>query len=216
LSGAINMLVDITERKEAERQQKLLVDELNHRVKNTLATVQSLVAQTARNTDDVDELRQSIEGRILALSHAHNQLSQRSWADAELGELLRSGLKPYLTKGNVALSGDPIQVTPSIALMISMAVHELATNATKYGALSLPSGRVDVTWDTKANGAGLRLRLCWTEQNGPPVEKPSQAGFGTRLLERGIQMELGGKTLFEFARAGVRCEIEIPLTNDED
>jgi PAS domain S-box-containing protein len=214
LVGAINMLVDITDRKEAERRQKLLIDELNHRVKNTLATVQSLVAQTARGTDDVERFRKAVEGRILALSHAHNQLSQRSWADAELSELLRSELEPYLAKGNVVLSGEPIQISPQIALMIAMAVHELATNAAKYGALSSAAGRINLGWDAKENGAGPRLRLYWLEENGPPIVEPSHRGFGSRLLERGIQLELGGSTRIEFAPAGLRCEIEIPLTAD--
>jgi PAS domain S-box-containing protein len=216
LTGAINMLVDITERKDAERQQKLLIDELNHRVKNTLATVQSLVAQTARGEQSVREFQKAIEGRILALSAAHNQLSQRSWAHAELSELLHSGLDPYFVKGNVVLSGEPVPVPPSVALMISMAVHELATNASKYGALSSPTGRIDVTWTLQGSGASARLRLRWVEQNGPPVRKPSHRGFGTRLLERGIQSELRGRTLIEFAAAGLRCEIDIPLANDDE
>jgi two-component sensor histidine kinase len=215
LTGAINMLVDITERKEAEREQKLLIDELNHRVKNTLATVQSLIAQTARSTDDIGDFQKTVEGRILALSHAHNQLSERRWTSAELSHLLRSGLEPYLARGNVVLSGEPVQIPPQIALMVSMAVHELATNASKYGALSSPEGAINVNWAVKANGAGPRLRLCWHERNGPPVIEPGRKGFGTRLLERGIEMELGGSTLIEFASTGLRCEIEIPLTNGD-
>jgi len=214
LTGAINMLVDITEQKEAERQRKLLIDELNHRVKNTLATVQSLVAQTARSTVDAREFHKAFEGRLLALSHAHNQLSQRRWSDAELQQLLRAGLEPYLIKGNVTLAGDPVKVPPQAALIISMAVHELATNAAKYGALSSPDGRVHLAWTTHANGAGAELCLSWREQNGPPVQKPSHQGFGTRLLERGVELELGGKTLVEFAPGGLRCEIRIPLTHE--
>jgi PAS domain S-box-containing protein len=216
LTGAINMLVDITERKEAERQQKLLVDELNHRVKNTLATVQSMVVQTARSTGDVNDFRNAVEGRILALSHAHNQLSQRRWADADLSQLLHAGLQPYLAKGNVVFSGEPVQISPRVALMMSMVVHELATNAAKYGALSSSSGRIDVAWAVKANGAGPELRLSWLEQNGPPVVKPRRQGFGTKLLERGIQSELGGNALLEFTAAGLRCAIDIPLTNDDE
>jgi PAS domain S-box-containing protein len=215
MTGAINMLVDITERKEAERQQKLLIDELNHRVKNTLATVQSLITQAARSTRDVDEFRKAVQGRILALSHAHDQLSERHWADAELSRLLRSGLEPYIAKGNVRLSGEPIHVPPRVALMLSMAVHELATNAAKYGAWSSSDGRIDVSWAAKANGSAPRLRLCWREENGPPVAKPVHKGFGTRLLGHGIETELGGSALLEFAPTGVRCEIDVPLTNED-
>jgi PAS domain S-box-containing protein len=215
LSGAINMLVDITERKDAERQQKLFIDELNHRVKNTLATVQSIVAQAARSTDEVGEFQKAIEGRILALSHAHNQLSERHWADAELSQLVRSGLEPYLGKGQVLLSGDAILVPPRAALMLSMAVHELATNAVKYGALSSSDGSVELSWAVKTNGAAPRLRLCWLEQNGPPVAKPTHKGFGARLLEHGIETELGGNTLIEFAPNGLRFEIDVPLSTDD-
>jgi PAS domain S-box-containing protein len=214
LIGAINMFIDVTERKEAERQQKLLIDELNHRVKNTLATVQSLITQTARSTDDIGEFQKAVEGRILALSHAHNQLSERRWGDAELNHLLRSGLEPYLAKGNVLLSGEPVRIAPQAALMISMAVHELATNAAKYGALSSTKGSIDLSWVVEANGAGPILRLRWHERNGPPVVRPTRKGFGTRLLERGIEAELGGSTLTEFAAAGVRCEIKVPLAYD--
>jgi two-component sensor histidine kinase len=208
------MFIDVTERKEAERQQKLLIDELNHRVKNTLATVQSLITQTARSTDDIGEFQKAVEGRILALSHAHNQLSERRWGDAELNHLLRSGLEPYLAKGNVLLSGEPVRIAPQAALMISMAVHELATNAAKYGALSSTKGCIDLSWVVEADGAGPILRLRWHERNGPPVIRPTRKGFGTRLLERGIEAELGGSTLTEFAAAGVRCEIKVPLAYD--
>src|SRR5579883_315703 len=216
LTGAINMLVDITERKEAERQQKLLIDELNHRVKNTLATVQSLVAQTARSTVDAREFHKAVEGRILALSRAHNLLSQHRWADAELTQLLHSGLEPYLAKGNVVLSGEHIRISPQVALMVSMAIHELATNAAKYGALSSAAGRINVSWAARANGASPRLWLRWLEENGPPVAEPTHQGFGMRLIKRGIQAELGGQTRVEFAPAGLRCEIEIPLQHDEE
>jgi PAS domain S-box-containing protein len=215
LTGAINMLVDITERKDAERQQKLLIDELNHRVKNTLATVQSLLIQTAKSRNDVLGYQKAVEGRILALSHAHNQLSERRWVDAELSELLHSGLGPYVAQGNVRLSGAPVTIAPPIALMISMAVHELATNAAKYGSLSVPDGQIDLAWNVSDSRAESDLRLIWLERNGPLVEKPKHQGFGMRLLERGIQSELGGETLIEFAATGLRCELKIPLTNGD-
>ena len=213
-TGRLAVTRDITQRKEAERQQKLLMDELNHRVKNTLATVQSLIAQTARGARDVGQFRTAVEGRILALSQAHNQLSRRGWVDVELRQLLRAGLEPYFAKGNFVLSGEPLHIPPRVALMVSMAIHELATNAAKYGALSSSAGRIDVAWSAKANGAEARLLLSWREQNGPPVQQPSHRGFGTRLLDRGIGVELGGSTMIDFAPEGLRCELDIPLSND--
>jgi PAS domain S-box-containing protein len=216
LTGAVNMLVDITQRKEAERRQKLLVDELNHRVKNTLASVQSLVVQTAKTAESVEEFRTSVEGRILAMSRAHDQLSRHSWAKAELGSLLQACLQPYLSKGNLALSGKPVIIPPRAALMLCMAVHELATNAAKYGALSTPSGRVDLSWKVQGKNGGRSVRLHWAERDGPAVSAPQRKGFGTRLLERGIQAELHGTTAIHFLHCGLECEIIIPLADVED
>jgi len=211
LTGAINMLVDITERKEAEQRQKLLLDELNHRVKNTLASVQSVVVQAAKSARDVEEFRHAVEGRILAMSRAHDQLSRRSWADAELQELLEACIAPYLSKANVTLDGSHAIVAPRVGLMICMAIHELATNAAKYGALSTPSGRVELRWNAEPAGDRRVLHLRWQERDGPAVTPPRRHGFGTRLLERGIQAELHGKTSIRYPQAGVECDIEIPL-----
>jgi two-component sensor histidine kinase len=214
LTGAINMLVDITERKEAEQRQKLLLDELNHRVKNTLASVQSVVVQAARSARNVEELRHAVEGRILAMSRAHDQLSRRSWADAELHELLKSCIAPYLSHANVVLDGGAAVVAPRVGLMLCMAIHELATNAAKYGALSVPSGRVELGWRIGLAGQGRMLHLRWLERDGPPVTPPKRPGFGTRLLERGIQAELHGTTSLRYPQAGVECDIDIPLPPD--
>lgn len=216
LVGAVNMLVDITERKEAEARQKLLLNELNHRVKNTLASVQSLVVQSAKTAGNVEEFRNSVEGRILAMSKAHDQLSRHSWAEAELGELLRACLEPYLSKGNLKVHGDPVVIPPRAALMCCMAVHELATNAAKYGALSTQSGRVDLGWTVTEEGGRRLVRLNWREQGGPPVIPPARKGFGTRLLERGIQAELQGTTEMKFLPAGLECEIKLPLIDADD
>ena len=216
MSGAINMLVDITERKEAEQRQKLLLDELNHRVKNTLASVQSLVVQAAKTARDVPDFRQAVEGRILAMSRAHDQLSRRNWVDAELSELLHACLDPYASTGNVALDGEATIVPPRVALMICMAIHELATNAAKYGALSSPTGRLALRWSVETDGAGRLLRLHWLERDGPAVTPTTHQGFGMRLLERGIQAELHGTTLIRFSRSGLECDMEIPLAHDDD
>jgi PAS domain S-box-containing protein len=216
LTGAINMLVDITERKEAEQRQKLLLDELNHRVKNTLASVQSVVLQAAKSARNVEEFRHAVEGRILAMSRAHDQLSRRSWTDAELHELLSGCVAPYLSKNNVALDGAHTIVAPRVGLMLCMAVHELATNAAKYGALSTPSGQVTLSWTVEQTMDGRTLYFHWQERGGPPVTPPKRQGFGTRLLERGIQAELQGTTSMQYPKSGVECHIEIPLTRERD
>jgi PAS domain S-box-containing protein len=216
LTGAINMLVDITERKEAEQRQKLLLDELNHRVKNTLASVQSVVLQAAKSARNVEEFRHAVEGRILAMSRAHDQLSRRSWTDAELHELLSGCVAPYLSKNNVALDGAHTIVAPRVGLMLCMAVHELATNAAKYGALSTPSGQVTLSWTVEQTMDGRTLYFHWQERGGPPVTPPKRQGFGTRLLERGIQAELQGTTSMQYPKSGVECHIEIPLSRERD
>jgi PAS domain S-box-containing protein len=209
--GAINMLVDTTHRKEAVRQQRLLNDELNHRVKNTLATVQSLIAQTTRNAGSVEEYRHELEARIMAMSRAHDQLSHRYWSDADLGEVIRASLAPYRNTRSIILSGEPIIIAARTALMLAMVFHELATNAAKYGALANPDGKVELGWSVEANGQGRVLRLGWIESGGPPVTPSTRRGFGTRLLERGIRSELRGRAEIQFAPKGVRCAIEVPL-----
>jgi two-component sensor histidine kinase len=216
VAGGINMLVDITHRKEAERQQKLLIDELNHRVKNTLTTVQSIVGQTARNAVDVWSYREAIEARIMAMSRAHSQLSQSNWGKTGLRELLASAFEPHAAKDSIAFSGPPAEVAPRAALMLSMVFHELATNAAKYGALSCSGGKVAIDWSVRANGRGLVLAFRWQESGGPTPQPPKTTGFGMRLIQRGIETELQGKTKLDFAPAGLRCEIEVPLAHAEE
>jgi PAS domain S-box-containing protein len=212
LVGAVNMLVDISERKQAELRQKLLVDELNHRVKNTLATVQSLASQTARRARSPDDFREGLEGRLIALSAAHDQLSQRNWEHADLREIARASLKPYdEATGAITISGEPIRLPPKSALTFAMVFHELATNAAKYGALSRPDGRLSLEWISESNGSGPELRVNWRESGGPAVAAPTRRGFGSLLVERGVEAELGGHSSLRFAPAGVTCEIRVPL-----
>ena len=212
LIGAVNMLVDISERKQAELRQKLLVDELNHRVKNTLATVQSLASQTARRAHSPDDFREGLEGRLMALSQAHDQLSERNWEHADLREIARASLRPYdEATGAITISGEPIRLPPKSALTFAMVFHELATNAAKYGALSRPDGRLCVEWIAEANGAGPQLQVSWRESGGPAVAAPTRRGFGSLLVERGVEAELGGQSSLDFAPTGVTCEIRVPL-----
>lgn len=211
--GAVNMLVDISERKTAETRQKLLVDELNHRVKNTLATVQSLVKQTSRGSRSSDDFRQLLEGRLIALSQAHDQLSRRNWQNAALDDIAIASLAPYRneTASNMSISGERVDLDPRSALTVAMIFHELATNAAKYGSLSRQKGRLDVTWQVGRNGSSRRLHICWRESGGPKVKPPSRRGFGTLLVERGVEVELEGMARLDFLPAGLSCEIELPL-----
>jgi PAS domain S-box-containing protein len=210
----VRVIQDITERKAAERRQKLSIDELNHRVKNTLAAVQSLASQSARGAPTGDEFRDRFEGRLIALSKAHDQLTRHHWESADLRELLSGSLAPYSSSapGRVVLRGEDIVLRPRAVLTLAMAVHELTTNAAKYGALSVPGGCIEIHWRPEhADGDRPVLRIDWTEQGGPAVAEPQQRGFGSRLIEAGIASDLGGQARLAFAPEGLRCEIVIPL-----
>jgi PAS domain S-box-containing protein len=210
----IRVVQDISDRKQAETRQKLLLDELNHRVKNTLATVQSLASQTLRGADSPEAFRQTFEARVVALSKAHDLLTTRSWRGAALDEIVSQQLAPYssVEPARLVLAGEPVALTPRAALTLSMVFHELATNAAKYGALSTPSGRIDVRWsvDRASDSSGV-INLTWRESGGPPVAPPTRRGFGSRLIERSTS-ELEGEMQYEFEPAGVRYSIAIPLT----
>jgi two-component sensor histidine kinase len=218
IAGIVNCIQDISDRKTAEHRQRLLIDELNHRVRNTLATVQSLLTQSARGSETVAEFRQRLEARLMALSRAHDELSRRSWADVDLHEVVDAGLGLHGGRRNVTVEGAPVAIGPRAGLMLTMVVHELAANAVRHGALSGASdahGAVELTWKVEMNGDGPILRLRWHESGGPPVRPPEHRGFGTLLIERGTAAELHGKTTISYAPAGVRCELEIPLRHGE-
>jgi PAS domain S-box-containing protein len=213
LVGAINMLVDITERKQAENRQKVLIDELNHRVKNTLATVQSLVGQTARHADNLKDFVQSFEARLLALARAHDLLTRRHWEDAPLGALVREIIAP-LTGGaaeRTRVVGPPVELNPRAALSITMTLNELLTNAAKYGALSSAAGSLTVGWNLRHQAGRTMVDLEWQERGGPPVEPPTRRGFGTRLMERCIKRDLDGEFDLAFKPEGVHCRMTIPI-----
>jgi len=214
LIGAINMLVDITERKQAENRQKTLIDELNHRVKNTLATVQSLAAQTARHATSADDLYRRLEARLLALSRAHDLLTQRHWEDAPLDLLVREVLFPISSDAaeRVQIEGNSLDVSTRVALNLTMVLNELATNAAKYGALSTHQGCVSVRWEKAPRQDGTSLVLEWREAGGPAVAPPMTRGLGSRLMERCIERDLGGTFALSFAPEGVACRISIPLS----
>lgn len=200
---------ELAQRGQAEAHQRLLINELNHRVKNTLATVQSLAAQTLRSSDDLKTAREAFEQRLMALSATHNLLTQSSWSSAELGDLVRQAAEPF-SADRFVFEGPAVSLSPAPSLALSMALHELGTNALKYGALSAPRGRVRLTWRV----VGDRLALSWTEEGGPPVAPPSRKGFGSRLISQALARELRGEVSLDYAPTGVRCEISFPLAGE--
>jgi PAS domain S-box-containing protein len=213
----IRVVQDITERKDAELRQKLLLDELNHRVKNTLATVQSLALQTLRGAGSPEQFRRTFEARLIALSKAHNLLTTRNWEGVNIAEIVNEQLEPYAADpARLVLAGDPVKLTPRAALTLSMVVHELATNAAKYGALSTPRGRVEVRWSVDRTVASPDspgvARLTWSESGGPPVTPPARPGFGSKLIERSTS-ELDGTAQLDFMPAGLRYCLTLPLSS---
>lgn len=195
------------------QQQRLrtMVGELNHRVKNTLATVQSLASNSLRRAPDVETGYRAFESRLMTLSAAHNILTQEKWDGADLSTLLASTLAPYWTDaGRVTLGGPEVRLSPSAALDVSLITNELATNATKYGALSRDGGSVDLTWALTRAESETRLRLVWTERGGPPAARPTRTGFGTRLIKRVAQDE-GGVAEFDFTPVGLDCTVTLPV-----
>ncbi|CAN7407282.1 PAS domain S-box protein [Phenylobacterium sp. LjRoot225] len=205
---AVGVFDDVTERRAAEKRQRMLLNELNHRVKNTLATVQSIAAQTLRSAPDLVSARDSFESRLVALAAAHDLLTAESWHGARLSDVVATTMAPFETvqRPQISRSGPPVWLSAPRALALSLALHELATNAAKYGALSVPEGSASIRWTV----SGEELTLSWRETGGPPVTAPCRSGFGTRLLQRSLAQELHGQVEVCFAPEGVRCEIRCP------
>lgn len=210
----LGVLLDITARKHAEEHQRLLVNELNHRVKNTLATVQSIASQSLRTASTPEEARENIEARLFALSRTHNLLTRENWEGANLKEVVTEALEPYTYVGEsrITMEGPEVRLSSQMVLPLSMALHELATNAVKYGALSNNEGEVRVRWELAQHQGCNRLHLHWTESGGPSVSKPTRRGFGTRLVERIVSWELGGEVTMTFAPEGLVCALDAPMS----
>jgi PAS domain S-box-containing protein len=226
--GTIIEVRDITAEKEAERHRDLLVNELNHRVKNSLATVQAIANQSFRSPGDGDAARIAFLARIGALARAHDVLTRENWEGADLADVVE-GVAAAHGGARVGADGDAegdaeggrrfrvagprVRLRPKVALSLALALNELSTNAAKYGALSTEAGRVEIAWSVEpgADGTGPMLRLSWRESGGPPVEAPSRRGFGTRLLERGLALELGGEVRLSYDRSGVSCLVTAPM-----
>jgi len=213
--------IDVTEHKRAEERLRLLINELNHRVKNTLATVQSLAAQSfrglrSRNLQDLPAAYASFEARLFALARGHDILTRENWQGAGLGEIVTEAFAAYrdLSEENcrISIDGPDLRVSPAMALSLSMALHELCTNAAKYGALGVPEGRVQVSWSTLRASSGARLVMRWEEHGGPPVTPPARKGFGSRLIQDGLARELNGDVRLIYEPTGVVCTIDVPLS----
>ncbi|MFC1460514.1 CHASE domain-containing protein [Microvirga arabica] len=204
---------DITDRKRWEEHQVLLINELNHRVKNTLATVQSIAGQTLRNASSVEHVREDLEGRLFALSRVHDVLTRESWEGANLREVIEQAIEPYRRHEDdrFHIAGQDTCLSPRMALAVALALQELATNAVKYGALSNATGVVRITWEIAGAATSRRLVLRWEEAGGPAVHPPVRRGFGSRLIERSFAMELGGQATMDFRPEGVRCTVDVPI-----
>lgn len=209
--------VDLTDHKREQAQSRMLIDELNHRVKNTLATVQSIVWQALRNSSDIDVIRDSIESRLFALSRSHDLLTRENWEGAGLFDLVKAALEPFgIGNGpseHFIIRGGNIRVSPKVALALGIAFHELATNAVKYGAFSNKAGSVQISWTIEPSPEGDRLHLRWQEKDGPPVAPPSRKGFGSRVIERGLAHELEGTVDLDYRTAGIVCTINFLASN---
>jgi PAS domain S-box-containing protein len=214
LVGAVNMLVDITHRKQEEEKQALLVRELHHRVKNTLATVQAIMSSTIRASTSLDEFQQAFIGRVASLAKTHSLLADDQWQTVLFRDLLCVELDPYDDDSarRVRLTGPPVELPSSLAVPIGMAVHELTTNAVKYGALAELGGSVEVTWSIADGDAGRRLLWTWIERNGPPVQPPQHQGFGSRLLQRVLTSQIHAEVEVKFEAEGLRVHVEVPLS----
>jgi len=207
----LDVKVDGTGRKQAEERQQLLAAELNHRLRNTLAHMTLIVERSRREADSVDALAAAIIGRLKALARAHARFSQSSSTAVGLRELVEDELAPYRTNTNVSVEGSDLPLTPQAAQALAMVLHELATNAVKYGALSTADGRVVVRWQVAGEISSAQLSLVWQEADGPTVMTSTRQGFGTRLIDNVVHHELGGRVELSLPPTGVRCEIEVPL-----
>ena len=213
--------VDLTKHKNEQAKSTQLIEELNHRVKNTLATVQSIVWQALRVRSDPAEIREAIESRLFAMSRSHDLLTQQSWQSASMLDIAHDALAPFSLKNGevdhiIIGQGEDIRLPPKTALALGIALNELATNAVKYGALSNAKGRLLIQWTIVDNLAGKRLVISWQESDGPPVNPPKRKGFGSQVLERGLAMEIEANVSLYYPASGLQCTIDIPLVGDRN
>jgi len=209
ISGIFVSGVDATDRILAQEQQRLLMDELNHRVKNTLATVCAIAGNTLRGSQSSEDFVETFQSRLMSLSRTHNALTHGQWQGADLQALLEAEFEPYGLNQRVTLTGSTIRLTPRSALSLGMVFHELTINAAKYGALSIPDGQLDIRWH-RLPDAGSPLVLDWRESGGPPALPPRRKGFGSRLIERSVAQELHGALTIEYGSGGLSHRMVLP------
>jgi two-component sensor histidine kinase len=203
--------IDAAEHKVLEALQRLLLEELHHRIKNVLATVMAITSQTLRNTDSVDDGRVAIENRLLALGRVHDLLLRSKWTSASLVSIVQTAIEPFDKGGRFSVESPDIEVSPAAVLSLAMILNELCTNAVKYGALSNSVGRVAIA--AVIDASQQRFGLTWTETGGPAVRMPTRQSFGTRLIEQGFVGELRGQAHLAFEPSGVVCRLDIPLAS---
>jgi PAS domain S-box-containing protein len=213
--GFATISQNVDARKQDDERMEFLIDELNHRVRNTLAIVNAIATQTLKHTPSVQEFRLAFGGRIAALAKTHTLLATTRWSASTLHDLIVQQLAPY-TKDRtdaLAIAGPRLLVNPKQALTLSLVMHELAANAAKYGALSVPTGRVEIRWQIEPD---RNLRLTWHELDGPQVETPTRRGFGSQLIGFNIAHEFGGEARLDYRHAGLHCVLTIPLRGPRD
>jgi two-component sensor histidine kinase len=204
--------IDAEQRETADRLQKLILEELHHRIKNTLATVGAITAQSLRNATSIEHAQHAIESRLLALGRAHDLLLQARWSSSGLAHIVRSATEPYDIEGEgkFSIGGPDLQITSGAVIALAMTLNELCTNTTKFGALSVPSGRVAIAWTV--DDKNQRLLLTWTETGGPEVHAPTRRSFGTKMIET-LGKQLHGKVEMGYDPKGLVYSLDVPLSS---
>jgi two-component sensor histidine kinase len=205
--------VDAKEREVADRLQKLILEELHHRIKNTLATVSAIASQSLRNASSTQQAQQAIEGRLLALGRAHDLLLQARWSSADLRNIVRGAIEPFDNPdvAKFSIEGPDVQIASGAVIAIAMTLNELCTNTTKFGALSIPAGRVAISWVVNE---AMRLQFVWQEHGGPTVQAPTRQSFGTRLIET-LGRQLKGHVNLTYEPSGFVYALDVPLASLE-
>src|SRR6202790_3434211 len=204
--------IDAQQRETADRLQKLILEELHHRIKNTLATVSAIASQSLRTATSIEHGQHAIESRLLALGRAHDLLLQARWSSASLAHIVQGATEPYDSEGEgkFSIQGPDLKITSGAVIALAMTLNELCTNTTKFGALSVPAGRIALIWTIDEKNA--RLHLTWAERNGPAVRAPDKRSFGTRLIET-LGRQLNGKVEMAYAPNGFVYVLDVPLSS---